>query len=408
MGVILDRPGVTDADRKQRAELVARAAELVPLLARNARRTEDERRVAEENIAALTDAGLLRITQPKRYGGWEVDFRTKLEIVRELARGCGSTAWVASLLTGGAWYLGLWNEQVQADVWGADPDARVAGVVAPGGTAELVDGGYRVSGRWAYCSGSLHAQWLFLGVPILGSGSGTDSAPVDFGSVLLPAADITIEDTWFVTGMRGSGSNTVVARDVFVPRHRFVSAPRLLSGQTDTPFRDEATYRAPFAASVPTDLVGPQLGLARAALDLVLARAPTRGIAHTEYASQTEAPTVQVAVARAASLIEIAELLAYRAAADVDEAGWRGELPEHRERARIRMAVAQAIVHARDAIRELVSVHGAASFAESNPLQRIWRDSEVASRHAVANPDISAQLYGRALLGLAEGPHSTL
>jgi len=402
MGVILDRPGVTDADRKQRAELVARAAELVPLLARNAQRTEQDRRVADENIAALIGAGLFRITQPKRFGGWEVDFRTKLEIVRELGRGCGSTAWVASLLTGGSWFLGMWNEQVQQDVWDADPEARVAGVVAPGGTAALVDGGYRVSGRWAYCSGSLHAQWLFLGVPILGA----DGTAVDHGSVLLPAGDVTIEDTWFVTGMRGSGSNTVVAREVFVPRHRFVSARGLLAGQTDTPFRDEALYRVPFAASAPTDLVGPQLGLARAALDLVLAKAPTRGIAHTEYTSQTEAPTVQLAVARAASLIEIAELLAYRSAADIDEAGRRGEFPDYPARARVRMDVAQAVVHARDAIRELVSTHGAASFAESNPLQRIWRDSEVASRHAVANPEISAQLYGRALLGLAEGANS--
>jgi len=399
MAAVLDRPSVTDADRKQRAELVAHAAELVPVLAANARRTEDDRRVAEQNIAALTEAGLFRITAPKRFGGWEVDFRTKLEVIRELGRGCGSTAWVASLVTGGAWFVGMWNEQVQADVWGAGPDARVAGVVAPGGTAELVDGGYRVSGKWAYCSGSLHADWLFLGVPVLGP----DGAAVDHGAVLLPAADATIEDTWFVTGMRGTGSNTVVARDVFVPRHRFVSVPRLLAGQTDTPFRDEALYRVPFAASAPLDLLGPQLGLARAALDLVVAKAAGRGIAHTEYASQTEAPTVQLAVAKAASLIDVAELLAYRAAADVDEAGWLGEFPDHVARTRVRMDIAQAVAHARDAIRELVSAHGAASFSEWNPLQRIWRDSEVASRHAVANPAIGAQLYGRALLGLTEG-----
>jgi alkylation response protein AidB-like acyl-CoA dehydrogenase len=310
---------------------------------------------------------------------------------------------VHSLVTGGAWFVGMWNEQVQQDVWGTNPDARVAGVTAPGGAAELVDGGYRVSGKWAYCSGSLHADWLFLGVPIVGAGDGAEAGPVDHGAVLVRAADVTIEDTWFVSGMKGTGSNTVVARDVFVPRHRFVSVPRLLEGRTDSPYQDEALYRVPFEVSAPLDLVGPQLGLATAALQLVVSKAAGRAMAHTEYASQAEAPIVQLAVAKAASLIDVAELLAHRAAADVAEAGARGEFPDRVARARVRMDTAQAVEHARDAIRELVSVHGAASFAELNPLQRIWRDSEVASRHAVANPGIGAEQYGRALLGLPEG-----
>jgi 3-hydroxy-9,10-secoandrosta-1,3,5(10)-triene-9,17-dione monooxygenase len=399
MSIILDRPHVVETDRKLRASLKARAAELIPLLRTNAGITEGQRRIPEENIAAIERAGLFRLTQPKRFGGHEADFRTKLEVISELARGCGSTAWVTSLMTGGAWFIGMWNDQVQADVWGSNPDARIAGVTAPTGTAEVVDGGYRVSGRWAYCSGCLHAQWLYLGVPI----AGQDGQPIDVGVVLLPAADVEIEDTWHVAGMRGTGSNTVVADEVFVPDHRLTSMGKLMTGEYDNRRVGETLYQVPLVSAVITDLAGPQLGLARAAMDLVIEQASARGIAHTEYDLQANAPTVQLAVAKAATLIDTAELLAYRAAAEVDEAGLLDSFPDHLARARNKMDVAQAIVNARDAIRELVTAHGAASFAESNPLQRIWRDSEVASRHAVANPGINAQVYGRALLGITDG-----
>ena len=150
-------------------------------------------------------------------------------------------------------------------------------------------------------------------------------------------------------------------------------------------------------------LAGPQLGLAQAALDLVLEKAPKRGISYTFYDTQTEAPTVQLAVAKAASLIDAAHLFAYRAAADIDQAAADGVYPDYAARARVRMDTGAAIENAREAIRTLVSAHGAGSFAEVSPMQRIWRDSEVASRHAVISPAISSEVYGRALLGLTDG-----
>ncbi|WP_009478410.1 acyl-CoA dehydrogenase family protein [Rhodococcus sp. JVH1] len=393
---ILDRPSATDAQRQLRAELVERAAKIVPLLAANAQKTEDDRRVVEENINAIEDAGLFTIMQPKRFGGLETDFRTKLEVSRELARGCGSTAWATTLLNVCAWFTGLWGEQAQNDVWEANPRNRIAGVFAPTGTAEPVEGGFRVTGKWGWASGSLHAQWVLVGVPV------TDAAGevVDQGMVLIPASDIAIEDTWFVVGMRGTGSNTIVADHVFVPAHRYLSVTKMLQGEVATPFKNEELYRIPFVPGAAIILAGPQLGLAQAALDLVIEKAPRRGIAYTYYDNQTQSPEVQLAVAKAASLIDTAHLLAYRAAADIDEAGHAGVFPDYTARARVRMDTGQAIINAREAIRILVSAHGASSFAESSPMQRIWRDSEVASRHAVANPEISAEIYGKALLGI--------
>jgi 3-hydroxy-9,10-secoandrosta-1,3,5(10)-triene-9,17-dione monooxygenase len=280
----------------------------VPLLEKNAKRTEDERRIAGENIAAIEQAELFKMMQPKRFAGLEVEFRTTLEVTRELARGCGSTSWTTNLINIDAFVVGMCNEQMQQDVWGERPNNRVAGALGPTGTADVVDGGYRVSGRWQFCSGCLHAQWVLLGVAI----SDDEGEPVDQGIILAPVSDVAIEDTWFVTGMRGTGSNTVVADAIFVPAHRYVSALKLQDGETDNPHKNEVLYRAPFAAGVTVIHAGPHLGLARAALDFVIDNATKRGIAYTFYDLQANAPTVQLAVARAASLIDTAELLSYR------------------------------------------------------------------------------------------------
>ena len=230
-----------------------------------------------------------------------------------------------------------------------------------------------------------------------------DGEIVDQGLVAIPMSDLSIEDTWYVAGMRGTGSNTLVAKDVFVPQHRMISTVAAVGGRYGTERTDEALYRTAFVPGAALVLVGPQLGLAQAALDLVVEKASKRSIAYTFYDVQTDAPTVQLAVAKAAMLLDSAHLHAYRAAADIDQAAADGVYPEYEARARVRADTGWAIQQAREAIRVLVSAHGASSFAETSPLQRIWRDSEVASRHAVTSPEISAEVYGRALLGLTDG-----
>jgi 3-hydroxy-9,10-secoandrosta-1,3,5(10)-triene-9,17-dione monooxygenase len=396
---LLDRPGTSDEARALRADLVGRAREIVPVLARNAARTEQDRRVVEENISMIDDAGLFRIMKPKRFGGYETDFRTKLEVSRELARGCGSTAWASTLMNVCAWFGGLFPDRAQRDVWGENPGSRIAGVLAPSAEAVRVDGGYRVTGSWGWASGCLHSQWAVVGFPV----PDERGEVVDQGLALVPMSDLSIEDTWFVAGMRGTGSNTLVAQDVFVPEHRVISVPAAIGGRYGTEHTDEALYRSAFIPVAALVLAGPQLGLAQAALELVLEKAPKRSISYTFYDVQTEAPTVQLAVAKAAALVDSAHLHAYRAAADIDQAAADGVYPDYAARARVRMDTGWAIEQAREAVRVLVSAHGASSFAESSPLQRIWRDSEVASRHAVINPAISSEVYGRALLGITDG-----
>lgn len=394
MTIALDRPGATNADRELRADLVERAAKLLPRLAGEAERSDRERLVPAENIDALAEAGLLSILQPARYRGLQTDMRTCLEVSREVARACGSTAWTTTLLNVCSWYVGLFQGQAQEDIWADDPTTRIAGVLAPTGTAREVDGGFVVTGRWSPASGQAHAQWAIIGVL---RGTGTDIEP---GMVLVPISELTVEDTWFVSGMRGTASNTLVADEVFVPAHRYLSAPDAVGGRYATPHTEEAVYRSAFVPVSALVLAGPQLGLAQAALDLVVQKAPSRIMTYTFYDNQAAAPTTQLAIAQAASLIDSAHLHAYRAAAEIDEAAAQGTYPDYDARARMRMDTGVAAVNAREAIRILLSVHGAGSFAEANPLQRIWRDSETGSRHAIVSPEVSADVYGKSLVGI--------
>ncbi len=222
----------------------------------------------------------------------------------------------------------------------------------------------------------------------------------DQALVFVPKSDVSVEDTWFVAGMKGTGSNTIVAEEIFVPEHRVMSVPGLIVGNPPTPHTDEALYRSAFIPVAALILIGPQLGLAQAALDFVIEKAPKRGITYTMYEQQTEAPTMHLAIARAVTLVDTAHLHAYCAAADIDAAAREGRLLDYTERRAVRMDTGYVAETAREAIRVLCSAHGAGSFAEASPLQRIWRDSEVASRHAVVHPEISAEVYGRVLLGI--------
>lgn len=379
--------------------LLERIAAIRPILEKNAAQTESDRRVVDENIEALKDAGAFKIMVPARYGGWQADIRTKLEVSREVAKGCGSTAWVTALMNVCSFFVGLMNEQAQDDVWGADPEARIAGVFNPTAQTRKVDGGIVVTGAWNWASGSYHADWSYVGVPITNA-EGEFLYPA---MALIPNSDITIEDTWFVSGMRGTGSNTIHADEVFVPDHHLHWVPGLLNHEYDTPFKDEALYRSAFIPVAALILAGPQLGLAQAALDYVIEKGHKRGIAYSEYELQRDAPTFQLAISKAATLVDTAHLFAYRAAADIDDAAKAGRTMTYVERARTRNDTGHAAESAREAIRVLCSAHGASSFAEASPIQRMWRDSEIASRHAVVAPEISSLIYGRALMGFTEG-----
>lgn len=375
-------------------DLVEQAAALQPLLAANASLCEEQRRIPDENLAALDAADLLSTMAPKRVGGHGATLATQLAVSAELARGCASTAWVQTLLNVGTWAASLLVTEGQSDVFTGGRPPRVCGVLTPTGTATPKDGGYLVNGRWAFASGSLHANWCTGGVIVLdryGNEVGQDVA-------YMPIGELTIEDTWYVAGMRGTGSNTLVASDVFVPTHRFA-----LTGHVDgtpTPLvGQEPSDRWPLGAVLALVLVGPILGIAAAALDTVTAKADRRAISYTTYARQIDSSVVLADLARASLDIDTARLHAFRAAADVDAAGTGGEL-DPVALGRIRGACGYVCETLRRAMDGLVNIGGASSFAEASTLQRNWRDLNVASRHAFLATAPVLEVYGRTLFDL--------
>lgn len=378
---------------------VRRARALLPLIGAGAEEAERDRRIPAASMAALARAGLLRLAVPERFGGAEASVSTLLETTVTVAEADGATGWVLSLTGVCDWLVGLYPERAQREVFGEEPDALVCGVIAPTASARRVPGGQRVSGRWSWASGSLHATWAALGVPVVDEAG----MQVDQGLALVPVAELGLEDTWFVAGMRGTGSNTLTAADVFVPDHRILSVSRAIKGEYSTEHHTEILYRAAFVPMLAVVLAAPCLGIARAALAAVLdSLAAGKGISYTFYEHAVDSGSTQSAVAEAASRIDSAALHLARAAADIDAAAADGVHMDAVRRARVRMDTGAVAQYCREAVDLLMSVQGAGAFAESSPLQRMWRDLNTATRHAIVNPLIAGEVYGRALLGVTE------
>ena len=382
-----------------REVLVARAEALRPLLEDNAAATEANRRVVEENIIAIQQAGLFRIMVPRRFGGLQADLRTKMEVSAAIAKGCGSTAWATALMNVNSLIMGMASAECQEDVWGENPDARIAGVLAPTATTRRVEGGLMVTGKWPWSSGCLHTNWMMMGCPAVNE----SGEMIDHVVAIMPSSECTIEDTWYVAGMKGSGSNTVVADEVFVPDHRIMSVSQIMTGISPTPYKEEALYRCSFVPFAALILVGPMMGLVKRAHEFVIEKASERTISYTYYKTQLESPSFQLAVANAAMLVDTVWLHALRACDDIWQAAVVDRQMTYIQRARVRMDTGYVAETARHAMDILLSAHGASSFGNSSPLQRMWRDLGTCSRHAVVSPAISSEVYGKALLGIEGG-----
>ena len=382
-------PGVVDQ------EIVDRAVQLQPLLAKHADTCDRERRLVPEVVGPMHEAKLFSLQAPRRYGGLEVNLTTKVETTAALAEGCGSTAWCAFINNICGWIIGLGPQELQDDVWG-DHVAHVCGVLPPWSSARHVEGGMVVTGRWGFASGSEVAEWAGLGIPV------TDDAGevVDEGWALIPLADLRVEDTWHVTGMRGTGSNTLVADEVFVPSHRIVSQRRFAQEEYGTPHRDEVIYRASFVPQLAIELASAQLGFGRAALKLVTEKSLTRGVTYTRYTRYADSTAHQLTMAEAAMMVDTATMHVHRACNDIESAAAAGVKMDPWTRARVRADTGWAVRNVQGAIEKLINVYGTSAFAETNPLQRIWRDSAISGRHAVADQLVGLEVFGKALAGV--------
>ena len=280
--------------------LVERAASLVPMLLAQAPAAEQARRVSDASFDALSKAGIFRMTAPKRYGGAEADFQTQCEVLAHLARGCPSTSWVATIFSAMSWLAATFPDQAQEEIF-ADGDPRISGVFSPTGTGVRKDGGLVVSGRWGFNTGCHGAKWTILNAVV---GTGADAVPT---CVIARSRELTIVDDWYATGMSATGSNTIVADNVFVPAHRCLPLPDMLEARLPPGTSGNPYFNYPLSPVLTVNAGGTPLGMAQGALEGFLARLPGRGIAYTFYTNKSEAPVTHLQVAEARLTLESAD-----------------------------------------------------------------------------------------------------
>lgn len=378
-----------------RAGLLRRATDLVPILRDNALWSERNRRLADESVQAMTEAGIFRMRTPARYGGYECDATTMVDVGIQLGRGDGSAAFNVA-----AWWIMSGNvahfpDEVQDEVF-ADPDVRICGTLAATGTATPKDGGIVVSGSWNFNSGAVHSKWKLLSAMLPTADGGAE--PI---MAVVPIGDLTLVDDWDVAGLRGTGSITTIADEVFVPAERYLRIAALLREEYASKLNaDNPVYRGPMIGPICAATVGKIVGLARAAEEAFFDRLPGRAITNTTYTSQLEAPITHLQVAETSLKTDEAEYHARRLAAMVDAKGISGEPWTIRERAYARMVVGRACQLAHEAVTTLALASGGSSNYSSVPIQRIQRDVLAINLHALNLPANNLELYGRILCGL--------
>lgn len=382
-----------------REALVERARGLLPALRERAARAEADRKVPRESIDAFVDAGLGRILQPRRYGGYELGHAAAFDVAVEIASACGSTGWCASLLNIHDWWLATFPEEAQHDVWKDSPDQNLAAMVYPTGKAKPVDGGYRLSGRWGWVSGVDHSHWAIVAALVMAEGG-----PPHVRQFLFPRADYKILDTWHNAGLRGTGSNDLVVDDIFVPAHRTLAMDDFREGNTPGgKLHGTRTYNVPMISAFPHALAGPALGIARGAMNDWLDWTRTR-TATASGDSIAEMAPAQIRITQVESEIDAAELLLRRNLAVVEGDDEIDLDTRARSYASYSFAV-HALTHA---VETLVTASGARGMVETNALQRFWRDIHAAAVHIGLSQELSGQLRGRALLGIPRDPKARM
>ncbi|MGE0622129.1 MAG: hypothetical protein AB7I04_00910 [Pseudomonadales bacterium] len=378
-------------------ELVERVRSLVPMVEAHARQAEEERKPVDVVMKAIEDAGVYRYFVPKRYGGYEFPLTTFMDIGMILGEACISTGWVTTFCMEHNWLLALYNRTAQDDIFGKQPYIIAPGALAPKGTATPVEGGYRVTGRWEWGTGVMHSDWVMVGALIPSSGSDQP----ELGMFIIPRAQAEVIDTWHTAGMIGTGSNDIAVNDVFVPAHLVQNLSEMRDGRCPGgEVNDSYLYRMPMLPVLGLTAAAPVVGGARKAVQIFRERLQERFVYGTGT-KQGEKPVAQIRLGLLMARAETLEARLKATACEVEGWGKSGEPCPAMERAKLRVQIGSIVREARDIVRDVVEASGAHAHFLDNPLQRIQRDLHTASCHTVFDLDVSAEQYGRLLLGLA-------
>jgi len=378
---------ITETQSATRSELIRRAVDLVPALKVRAAGAEQIRQLPEETVRDMVATGLIRIGNPDRYGGHGIDYDAMFDVGWELGRGCGSTAWCYSVWTVHNWIVGHFPEQAQEDFFADGPDAICSSAFFPGGaTAEPMDGGFRVSGRWSFSSGCDAATWAMLGIP---------AAVRTF--ILVPRSDYRIVDNWFVSGMCATGSKDIVIEEAFVPSYRVLDTSRAGNGDyTGWELHGRLSYRVPLRWILGWDLVSPLIGMAQGAVDEFTTR--LQGTAGPSRTAQSVA--IQLRLAEASAEVDAARVLQRSTIQEMLDRAERGERFTDMDRGRYGRNKTYAARMCAQAVNRLFEASGGHALFTSEPIQRFHRDANAASHQAGLSWDDAAEQYGRLVFGL--------
>ena len=388
--------------------VVANARGLQPWLLEQAQRIETAKRIPEDVAERLASAGLFRMTQPPHFGGLGMTPGEAWEAVFEVAKGCGSCAWIVGLNTANILMIGKFSEAAQRDVFLSGKPAVVSmltGGVAVGATVERVQGGVVLNGRWRYASGIDVASWAGLLVSLPAHNGEAQGPHV----VLVPKEEFSIDDsTWNVLGMRGTGSKDIYLKNAFVPEHRWLSWTELQAGKKHpTCPNQEAIYEYPLNSVFAMSVLAPTLGVASAVAEEFVEVVKSRVSGATQL-RQCEDKVAQIEVAMGEATMA---MLRQNLLADSDlviEIIHSGRLPTPRERAAIRMRIAVSARTALTAAQRMFAAMGGSILPMSTRVERLFRDLHAMSSHLLLQPDGIGEAYGRLLLGMELPPGARL
>lgn len=374
------------------ATLIERAKSLAALLAEHAAEAEQLRRPHDGVIAALEEAEIFKLMVPRRFGGLELDLDTFLEVGLALAEGDASMAWVATFYIEHCWMFSNFPEPFQEKLFAERGYVLAPAAIAVNGVAERDPGGYRLSGRWQWGTGVMHANWVIVGARV----EGPDDA-IDLRFFAMPIGDVEVDDTWYVDGMQGTGSNDIVIQDLVVPEEHTASILDMSAGKgLGASLHASPLYRTPMIPILGLAAAMPSIGQALAAIEGFRKRMADR-ILYGTLTKQADKPAAQMRLARAEIEMRQTVLLVRDVVREIMALRDAATPPD---RARWLASYAHAVDQSKRVLQSLCEASGAHAHFQSHPLQRAVRDANTMACHVVFDLDSRLETHGRAMLGL--------
>lgn len=391
---------LTTTSRDSQVDLAANAIEqakaIAPAIGARAREAEELRRMPDQTIADLIDSGLIDLMRPANRGGPEANLGALVAAVREIGKHCGSTAWTLCIYGIHTWLAGTFSDELQDEMFAGEGPVLFPGSWAPAGTATAVDGGYSITGRWAFGSGIHHSSWVSVAAVV------QHEEPRKFPDVrlfLLPRGDVEVIDTWHTSGLRGTGSKDLSISGALVPERRVERFGPISRGEALLRDGEPPRYHLPLFSALALVAAAPAVGMAVGAYDDFVARVTTRTLRYSGE-RQSMAASAHRRIGHTGAQISAADQLLRQHVQELSATLAEGSQVSDEQRLAVRRDCAYIVESCKRAVAEMSEASGASAQFLDSPIQRHLRDISTLSTHAVYDTDAAYELAGRCALGI--------